>query len=246
MVTMNITSLRMLAGAGLLFTIAAAAADQRVATVLGEDVMREQVAAANPREQARRFAELAWQPLSRDYIRIKGLAATPDEIAELAAYETEFEKKDRAQRARKLADLTAQLGSDRLTGKERARAEEFRDALQRVSRYDAEKDALPKPDPATRAATAGFWIEIWKMNQALYRQYGGVVALTKFGHDPHGARAAFFADCEKQGRLQFHDMALREAFFALLAERPRFTVAQNELDFTPYWKRPIPGSYYKD
>lgn len=243
---MNLISVRILVTTVLFAMITAAVAGERVATVLGQDIVREQVAAAAAREQARRFSELAWQLLSRDYITIKGLAATPEEIAELAVYDAEFERKDRAQRARKLADLTAQLDSGQLTGKERARAEEFRDALQRVSQYDAEKDAQPKPDPATRAVTAGFWIEIWKMRQALFRQYGGVVALTKFGHDPHGARAAFFADCEKQGKLRFHDTALREAFFALLAESPRFTVAQNELDFTPYWKLPIPASYYKD
>lgn len=243
---MNIAYLPSLVLACLLSAITAVAAEPRVATVLGQDILHEQVAAADAREQARRFAELAWRLLFRDYIERNGLKASASEMAELEAYEAEFEKKDRGQRARKLAELNEQLGSDQLQGKERARAEEFRNTLQRLSQYDAEKDARPRPDPAVRAATAGFWVEIWKVNQALYRQYGGVVALTKFGHDPHGARAAFYADCEKQGKLRFHDTALREAFFTLLAEKPRFIVEPGKADFTPYWKKPIPASYYKE
>ncbi len=223
-----------------------AAADDRVASVLGEDIMRAQLAPDDGRGQARRFAALIWPRIARDYIEGNGLLATPDEVAELGLYEAAFEKKDRAQRTRKLAELDQRLESTTLDPGVRAHTEDFRDTLRRLQQHDAESDALPKLDPAQREKTYAPWIEMWKLNQALHEQYGGVVALTQFGPDPQGARAALFADYEAQGRLTFYDQVLRAQFFAMLAETPRMVMKPDEVDFTPYWKRPIPASYYSE
>jgi len=222
------------------------AADDRVASVLGEDIMRAQLAPDDGRGQARRFAALIWPRIARDYIEGNGLLAMPDEVAELGAYEAAFEKKDRAQRARKLAELDQRLASNTLEADARAHAEDFRNTLRRLQQHDAEADALPKPDAAQRDTTYGPWIEMWKMNRALQKQYGGVVALTPFGPDPQGARAALFADYEQQGKLRFFDALLRGRFYEMLAEKPRSVVNPGEVDFTPYWRRPIPSSYFSE
>jgi len=222
-----------------------AAADERVASLLGEDIMRGQLA-RDGRGVAQQFAALIWPRIARHYVDNHGLNATAAELAELQAYDDAFEKKDRAQRKRKLAELDQRLTSNELSPEQRAHSEDFRNTLQRLEQHDAEADALPKPDSAGHAATYAPWIEMWKMNKALYEQYGGVVALTEFGPDPRGARAALFADYEKQGWLNFYDEPLREQFFAMLAEKPRIVVRPGEVDFTPYWKKPIPSSYYSD
>ena len=223
-----------------------AAAGDRVASVLGENIMRGQFAQDDGRGPARRFAALIWPRIARHYIEGKGLVATPDELAELRAYDAAFEKKDRAQRARKLAELDQRLESNELNPEARAHVEDFRDTLRRLQQHDAQADALPKPDAAQHAAAYAPWIEMWKLNQALHEQYGGVVGLTSFGHDPQGARAALFADYEQQGLLIFYDEPLREQFFAMLAEKPRKVVKPGEADFTPYWKKPIPSSYFSE
>lgn len=231
---------------GVLPIAIAVAADARLASVLGEDILRGQLVEDGGPEAARRFAALIWPRIARRYIDDRGLAATPAEIAGLRAYDVEFEKKDRAQRARKLAELEQRLKSDARETEERAHIEDFRNTLQRLQQHDAETDALPKPDPAKQAVTYASWIEMWKMNQALYVQYGGVVALTEFGPDPQGARAALFADYERQGLLIFYDQALRRQFFDFLAEKPQMVMNPDVVDFTPYWKRPIPPSYFSD
>ena len=84
------------------------------------------------------------------------------------------------------------------------------------------------------------------MNEALYEEYGGVVALTRFGHDPHGARAALLKDYERRGLLRIADPLLRDQVMAVLDAKPSMTVAPEDVDFTPYWKRPIPASYFPD
>lgn len=219
----------------------------RVATVIGEDITRGQLpAAADDAGQARGLLELIWGRIGPHYVARKGLAATQAEVAELVAYDREFRARDRAQRARKLEELNQRLAAEGASPAERARLEEFRAILTRMAQRDAERDQLPPPDPERQAVFYSPWIEMWKMNKVLYEQYGGIVALTRFGHDPHGARAALVADYERRGLLRISDARLRERLFALLAARPSMVVPADGVDFTPYWKRPIPPSYFPD
>jgi hypothetical protein len=217
-----------------------------VATVLGEDITREEVGARDDPASDRKLYELVWRRVSRRYIEERGLAATPEEIAEAMEYHREFAARDRAQRARKLEELEQRLAADGLKADERERLTEFRRVLGRLAQHDAEQERLPPPDPARQGKVLAPWIEMWKMNKALYEQYGGVVALTRFGPDPHGARAALIADYERRGLLRFRDVAQREHLYAWLARRPSMVTPPEEVDFTPYWRRPIPPSYFPD
>ncbi len=218
-----------------------------IATVLGQVITRDEIAAAEgERAQDIKLHDLVWRRVSRHYIDVQGLAATPEEIAAAVEYHREFAARDRDQRARKLAELDERLAADGLKPDERARLEEFRKVLGRLAQHDMEQDRLPPPDPARQGQLLIPWIEQWKMNKALYEQYGGVVALTRFGPDPHGARAALMADYERRGLLRFSDPAQRERVFAWLNRRPSMVTRPEEVDFTPYWERPIPPSYFPD
>lgn len=193
-----------------------------------------------------RLYDLVWNAVSRHYIEQNGLNATPDEIAGVAAYEGEFERRDRAQRARKLAQLDQRLAGSELAAAERARLEDFRATLARLARSEAGDGTGPPPDPESEAARRAQWIEMEKMNRALYEQYGGVVALTRIGPFPHGARLALLEDYERRGLLRFSDPQLRERLFEMLAARPSIVLVPEQVDFTPFWKRPIPPSYFPD
>jgi hypothetical protein len=218
-----------------------------VASVLGDEIHRSQLAVAGDgRAQVARFRDLVWEKLASHYVAERGLAVTADELAEFEGYHREFERRDRAQRARKLEELDQRLAAGGLAAQERARLEEFRAVLARMAQNDAESDRAPPPDPARAAALSTPWVEWWKMNKALYEQYGGVVAQTQAGPAPHGARAALVADYERRGLVRFLDPRLREQLFALLAAPPSVVVPPERVDFTPYWKLPIPPSYFPD
>ena len=118
----------------LLLPAIPATADERVASVLGEEIMRGQLA-RDDREPAQQFAALIWPRIARHYVDKHGLNATAEELAELEAYDDAFEKKDRAQRKRKLAELEQRLGSNDLSPGERAHTEDFRDTLRRLEQY---------------------------------------------------------------------------------------------------------------
>lgn len=233
--------------AGFVCASTAAQEPARVATVLGASITQGELeAVADNRPRARKLLAMLWDHVAPHYIASKGLSATPAEIAELAAYDQEFQAKDRSQRARKLAELDKRLRGDGLSPSERARLQDFRATLWRLARYDAERDQEPPADQAQQAVFYAPWIEMWKINKALYEEYGGVVALTRFGPDPHGARAALLKDYERQGLLRITDPVLREEVIAVLEAQPSMVVPPESVDFTPYWKRPIPASYFPD
>lgn len=222
-----------------------AIAQTPVATVLGEPVARESLA-ADAEQAARELVERVWARLERDYVATRGLAATPAELAALDDYEREFRRRDRVQRDRKLTELEERLVSGELTADERRHTLEFRDILRRLAAFEAEQDAGPPPDAAALALAAAPWIEFWKVRRALFDEFGGVVGLTRFGHYPFGARAALITRYEREGRLSFADRQLRERFHAIINAAPRDVVPALEADFTPYWTLPIPPSYYPD
>ncbi len=221
---------------------------EEIARVLGVVVDRSELSAAGdgPAAELGRLYDRVWTSVSRHYIEQSGLNATREEMAEVLGYEREFERRDRAQRARKLEELDRQLAGGELGLAERARAEEFRAVLARLAQGDLERDRAPPPDPERQSVQQAQWIESWKMNRALYAQFGGIVALTRFGPFPHGARLALLEDYERRGLLQFSDAQLRERLFALLAIRPQMTLVPAQVDFTPYWKKPNPPSYFSD
>ena len=235
------------ATAGLFCAGASAQEPEVVAVVLDANITRSDLAAlTDDRPRARKLLALIWDYVASHYIASRGLEATDAEIAELAAYHRRFQAMDRSQRARKIDELDQRLRNEALSSQERARLQEFRAILQRLARYDAERDKEPPEDPERQAALYASRIEGWKMNKALQEEYGGVVALTQFGQDPHGARAALLRDYEARGLLFITDAALLAEVRETLAARPSAVVPSGRVDFMPYWKRPILPSYLPD
>lgn len=225
----------------------AASGTENVAVILGEGISRAEIAGpGGVAAELQRLHDLIWRRALRHYVEQNGLYATDEEVAELAAYHREFERKDRAQRARKLEELNQRLAAGGLDDKQREWLEEFRAVLTRLARHDSSIETLPVPDPEEQAAMFGPVVELWKTNVSIYGRYGGVVALTRFGPDPQGARRALIEDYERRGLIRFHDTALRERLLARLAARPSIVIPAAEVDFKPYWRRPIPPSYFPD
>jgi hypothetical protein len=224
-----------------------AQAPDPVATVTGIAISRGDLAAgADAISVEARLLELIWPRIASDYVAGHGLAASPAEIEKALAHHRAFERSDRAQRRRKLEELRERLAEPELAPEERARLEDFRATLQRLAQADEDRSETSTLSAPQRRALMGSWIETWKLNHALYERYGGVVGLSGWGPWPHGARAALVADYERLGLLEFADAGLRVRLYALLRQPPPRPVPPDRVDFTPYWKRPIPPSYFPD
>ncbi|HSC94675.1 MAG TPA: hypothetical protein VLC73_06880 [Burkholderiales bacterium] len=236
----------LLLGAAVSLPLGAQAPD-RVATVTGMAISRGDLAAGTDAISAEaRLLELLWPRIASDYVAGHGLAASPAEIEEALAYHRAFERSDRAQRARKLEELRERLAETELAPEERARLEDFQATLRRLAQADQDRSGTSALSTPQRRALMGSWVEMWKLNRALYERYGGVVGLSGWGPWPHGARAALVADYERLGLLEIADAGLREHLYALLRRPPPRPVPPDRVDFTPYWTRPIPPSYFPD
>jgi hypothetical protein len=236
----------LLLGAAVSLPLGAQAPD-RVATVTGMAISRAELATGNDAISAEaRLLELLWPRIASDYVAGHGLAASPAEIEEALAYHRAFERSDRAQRTRKLEELRERLTETELAPEERARLEDFQATLQRLAQADRDRPGTSALSTPQTRALMGSWIEMWKLNRALYERYGGVVGLSIWGHWPHGARAALVADYERLGLLEIADPGLRERLHALLRRSPPRAVPPDRVDFTPYWKRPVTPSYFPD
>ena len=143
-----------------------------MATVFGLEISRSEVVAAGDEPaQLLRFRDLVWERVAGHYVAEYVLAATAAEVDEFMSYHSEFERRDRAQRARKLEELNQRLTQGELAPEERSRLEEFRAVLRRLAQHDAEKDRSEPPDPKRLAALSKPYVEMWKMNKALHEQY---------------------------------------------------------------------------
>jgi hypothetical protein len=174
----------------------------------------------------------------RDYVNRKNLNATDEEIREFQVYQDNFLAQDRVRRQKDLAQLEERLKSATLNPKEREESEKYRATLLRLAEYDRRKDTMEKPTAEDLCSVYAPWVEAWKFNKSVYEQYGGTVAVTKFGPDPVEATRRLFEQYEKEGKLLISDAAVRGAFWSRLAKPPRFVAQPNEIDFTPYWKKP--------
>jgi len=225
-----------------------AAAAETAATALGEVLPAAELErAGDGPARVARLRDWIWERVYRHFVAEQGLSATAADIDELRAYHREFERRDRLQRARKLAELDRRLAADDLGGDERAWLTEFRDILARMAERDARSERAPEEeDEEERGALYAPWVEFPRANRALYDQYGGVVVVTSAGPAAYGARLALIEDYERRGLVEFPDARLREALFALMSRAPARTIPPDQVDFTPYWKQPIPPSYFPE
>jgi hypothetical protein len=179
--------------------------------------------------------------ISGDYIEKNNLKATDQEIREFQQYQDGFMAQDRIRRQKELAELDKKLQDANLSPRERERAEKSRATLTRLA---AREKKVVEAGSATTAAEwreiAGPWIEGWKINQSIYKKYGGAVGMTKFGPNPVGARKRLLEDYQKQGKILIHDDNVRREFWKRMDAPADLPAKPDEIDFTPYWKKTLP------
>lgn len=195
------------------------------------------------RTEAPRWVDGVWVALLRLYVRQRHLEATDEELGEVAAYDAVFSRTDRERRSKKLLEVERRLTDAGLPEADRQQLLRFRDVLARLAAHEVAVDRgeAEAPPQADRREI----VEFWKANVDLHRRYGGIVTVMPFGHFAHGARLAWLADLEGAGAIVYGDDATRAAFLAAVSV-PGPVVRAGEEDFTPYWRRPIPPSYFAE
>lgn len=180
------------------------------------------------------------QKMQSETVRARNLVATEEELRDIAEFIERSMAADRVRRRKDLAKFEQELADGRLSTQEQERTAKRVETLRRLADHDKRLETMPKPTPEMMRMIHAPLVEGWKYHQAIYTEYGGTVASTKFGPDPVGAKAAMAEKLEQEGTLQITVPALREAFWQSMREAPRFVLEPGKVDFTPFWKMPLP------
>ncbi len=178
------------------------------ATVLGEDIEAD---------DASQMQEAILQRLFAHYQAEHDIEATP---AEIEAFEDNFDRmkaEDQAARAQRIADLDQELARESLDETERsariaerARLSELQASLDGPSALSAEETAQIS---AMRQQMAKSIIEQWKLNKALYEQYGGRIIFQQLGPEPLDAYRQFLEERQAAGDFVIHESAYEPGFW---------------------------------
>lgn len=239
----------------LLLVLAQEAVDPEkvVATVLDRKITAQEIGwktaadlatpppgTCGPNHPVSKLQSLVWKDVAQQYIEAKGLKATPEEVREVVDWSKEFEGKERKRRAKDLAETEEKLKTPGIPEGERRQLESRRETLRSLAATDKLRDDLEREQPEvaakSRADIHGIWIEASKLDIALHKEFGGTVAITKFGQVPVGARTALLRRTAKEGKLTFADAGLERLFWAEAEAPPRWVAAPDKVDLRPYWK----------
>jgi hypothetical protein len=159
-----------------------------------------QIRTSNPDE----MAYVIKQILLQHYVEEQGLQATDKEIAQLLKRKQEVMEKDRKAMEARRSELEATLASETPVGEERKQLEKELESLNAMHQAMTEADsrAGTPESAAAEARVARAFVEQWKVNQALYRQYGGRVIYQQGGPEPLDAYHEFFKAAQKSGEFR--------------------------------------------
>lgn len=183
--------------------------------------------------------KIVLQEIQRDYIRSKALEATDEEVLEMKIFQKKSMAENQIRRQRDLETIEAQLEENHLPAPERGKLEARLGTLQKLAKFEKVREAMPELTPEMTRRVHAPWIEVFKYHEAIFQEFGGIVASTKFGPDPVGAKAALAEQLQKNDRLKFYDSILAEKVWEELRRTPRFELEKEKIDFTPFWEQSL-------
>ena len=170
-----------------------------------------EIRTSNPDE----MAYVIKQILLQHYVEEWGLQATDKEIAQLLNRKQEVMEKDRKEMDVRRSELETALATKTPVGEERKQLEKELESLNAMHQAmtEADKRAGTPESAAAEAQVARAFVEQWKVNQAIYRQYGGRVVYQQGGAEPLDAYHEFFKVAQKSGEFTIINKAFEPALW---------------------------------
>lgn len=153
--------------------------------------------------------------LTDRYADANGITVTP---AERDAYVRNMRnrlQKDREQNVARRDALTGRLAAGGLSESERkALASELDTVRATIDALGPSRPGAADPDEArARAQIADAFIRQWKINRALYQQYGGRIVFQQGGPEPLDAYRRFLEEHQARGDFRIVNRDLESAFW---------------------------------
>jgi len=191
-------------------------AKETIAEVLGKPIK------ADRREE---LTSLIFTALLENYAKEKKIAATDEEVKTFLAKSDEMGKGTREGFAKDKKRLEEELKSTQLSDDDRERKEQelamTEDLLKSIAE-DQGKEKATERDP-DEAKMAREFVRTWKVNRALFKQYGGRVIFQQAGPEPLDAYRDFFREQEAKGSFRITDEEAKATFWKYFTDEKMHT-----------------------
>jgi len=203
-----------------------------------------QIRSSNPGE----MAYVIKQMLMVNYAREHGLKATPAEVEEFISGKQQADVRVRKELEARSGEIQKALQANGLPDAERKQLEDelnFLRQMQQTARK-ADKQAGESGRTAAETQMARAIIGLWRVNRALYKQYGGRVIYQQGGPEPLDAYYKFLQAAQQAGKFRILNREFESAFWSYYSDDSKHKFyPENEKDQainTPWWQRePQPG-----
>ena len=234
-----------------------------VADVLGRTVYEEELVPASSSEEQKAklspeaYAEwyervrgeklrgIVWSAVFGDFALKRAIEPTPAEIQSNIRQTQAFKKEDRMRRDRDREALITELSSPAITDMRRKQAQQHLDTLNSLRESDArfeQERRDPEREKTWQDAerrVSEVWVKQWKVNQALYREFGGRIIFQQAGWEPIDAYRALLERYEARKAFVVHDLELREAVYSYFKHNFVYADEKKATFYfeKPYWER---------
>jgi hypothetical protein len=222
------------------FGASVAAADNPASTNVIAVVFGKSISAASLGSTGMMMLDVIWREVSDRYAKKNNLVATDQECEAYEKWQSEAEERSMEKRKRELSTLEGQLRSEGLSEAKRNQLVDYRKTLLLLQSHYEQMKTNPFPQEVKRNVTRQ-WVTGYKIYRAIYEQYGGKVAITKFGLYPIEARRKLIEEHMRVGDIRFLDAGVEVEFWKNYEKGGRFVATKDQIDFTPYWLKPIPN-----
>jgi hypothetical protein len=153
--------------------------------------------------------------LADRYAEEKGISATPEEVQSYVRHVQETLRRDRERQAARRDEFTRRLAAGGLSETERKSLVAELDTVNRtIEALAPSGGAVPDPEETrAREQVAAAFISQWKINQALYQQYGGRIIFQQGGPEPLDAYRRFLEEAQRKGDFRIVNKELEAAFW---------------------------------
>lgn len=185
-----------------------------------------------------RFMKLTatiWEPIQNQFIKERGITVSGNEVDSFFEYSERARKLQQQQLQQALQQLNTQMRSGKLSAQEKEQGEQLKKQFEQ--QLAAVSKQLPKPSQQEKEVAERL-IKNWKVNQLLYKQYGGqVIATASSPFEPVGAYKKFLEEKEKQKVFEITDPTYKKRFWEVFTPgKDAPIVPQDKVDFSkPWW-----------
>ena len=154
------------------------------------------------------------QRLMTRYAEDHKIDVSKDEVDAYMLAQKRFMALDRQRRELRRTELAKQLQSSHITDEQRSTLDKQLEVLNSLA--EADREAADEDSPEVRAYSeqlAKVFILRWKVNRALYRQYGGRIIYQQAGPEPLDAYRTFLQEQEAMGHFKILDPAYVQKFW---------------------------------